>query len=177
MSAGVSMGPGRSTGILAQLGLSQLWSDLPLLRAEGVQHPGILLCQCVIEKRELPRFCLRFGGSTALLLALWRWLGGAEVHVCFGEGKALPGEPGWKRCIDLGRVRSLDCVHGCPGLVKDVEQQVQERGVMCYITGSEIRQGKDSSSQRTSRWTSLLAVGRPGLWVTFWLSAGPAGPR
>lgn len=24
---------------------------------------------------------------------------------CVGEGKAQPGELGWKRCIDLGRVR------------------------------------------------------------------------
>lgn len=43
------------------------------------------------------------------------------------RGKALPGEPGWKRCIDLGRVGSLGCVRGCPGPVKDVERQVRER--------------------------------------------------
>ena len=99
------------------------------------------------------------------------------VCVCVREGKTQPGELGWKRCIDLGRVRSSTCARGCPGPVKDVEQQVQERGVMCYATGSEIGQGKDAGGQRTSCWTSLLAVGRPGLWVTFWVSAGPAGPR
>lgn len=48
---------------------------------------------------------------------------------------------------------------------------------MCYDTWSEIRQRKDAGGQRTSRWTSLLTAGRPGWWVTFWIPAGPAGPR
>lgn len=51
------------------------------------------------------------------------------VHV--QEGKVLPAEPGWKRCIDLGRVGSLGCVCGCPGPLKDVEQRVRECRAMC----------------------------------------------
>lgn len=92
-------------GISAQLGLNQPQSDLPLLGAEGVQQPGILLWQCFIAKQELTGVPLRFGGNAALPLALQRRLGGADVCASVGEGKAQPGELGWKRCIDLGRIR------------------------------------------------------------------------
>lgn len=93
----------------------------------------------------------------------------------FERGKQ-PGELGWVRDIDLERVRSSACVRGCTSLVEDVEPWVWERRALCYAIGREIRQGKDAGGQMTFCWT-FLAVGKPGSYVTFWVSAGPAVPR
>lgn len=52
------------------------------------------------------------------------------------RGEDSAGEPGWKRSVDLGWVRSSACVCGCWGPGNHMEQWVWEQGVMCYAMGT-----------------------------------------